>query len=501
MAVNASVSGTLPAPVLPARRRSRRLLLGVLVLSLLVLAVLLRFPPGWVALALSLGVAFVAATWIRPALGVASVLALTLLVEQFSFASFSPVTQLIPLFDVHVLTRTKGLEASPLEVLLLTLTAVVLLKVLARERVRWRHPLLVPMLPFLLILPLCLALGLAAGGSLSEAMWELRGFAYFSLLIFVVPAALRDLRDVHLVISFAIFMVCAKSAQGIWNYAVILKGNPDVARSVTSHEDALFIAWMIVLLAAFLIYRTGGRQRWSLLLALPILGVAFVATDRRAAYVALGLGVILLGVLFATDPAKRRLMVKIAIPAAVLLILITGAGWNSTSSLGAPADVVRSIVSPQSAQDIASDYYRKAEEVNLVHAIEANPVLGLGFGRPFQTANEGGIVTINFSLANYISHDEILWVWAKTGTFGFALFWVMIGGIIVFGAITFRRAVRPYVKALAAFITCAVAMQIVVSYVDLQLTYARNMVFLGILVGILARLPALDREETPDATV
>ena len=36
-------------------------------------------------------------------------------------------------------------------------------------------------------------------------------------------------------------------------------------------------------------------------------------------------------------------------------------------------------------------------------------------------------------------------------------------------------------------------MQMIVSYADLQLTFARNMVLLGVMVGVLARLAELDK--------
>ena len=481
------------------RRHSRTALLVAAALSVTAAALLLEFPPGWAALVLCLGVGFITMTWHRPALGVASVLGVTLLVEQFDFALFRPITRVVPLFEnASRITGVRGFEASPLEMLLLVLTAVVFVRaVVGRGPVR-ENPLLMPVLVFLVALGASLVFGLVMGGSFSVALWELRGLAYFCLLVFVVPQTLAARRDVHMIMWVAIVMITVKAVQGIWNFAVILKGDVSVARSVTGHEDALFIAWMLVLLVGLLLYRTGRRQRIALLAAAPLMAFTFVATDRRAAYVALGLGLIVLAALVATEPSKRRLLLKAGVPALVILVLVIGAGWNSTGPLGAPAGVVKSIIGPTNEEDAASSYYRRAEEANLVNAIEANPVLGLGFGRPFQAAGQGGIVDVGFSLENYIAHNEIIWIWAKMGTVGFGLFWVMIGAVIAFGGMVFRTARHRYWKVLAAVIAAAVAMQVVVSYVDLQLTYARNMVFLGVLVGILARLPALDEEEPSD---
>jgi hypothetical protein len=40
--------------------------------------------------------------------------------------------------------------------------------------------------------------------------------------------------------------------------------------------------------------------------------------------------------------------------------------------------------------------------------------------------------------------------------------------------------------------------QIVISYYDLQLTYYRNMVYLGLLMGLVPALESMDRIGTPD---
>ncbi len=133
----------------------------------------------------------------------------------------------------------------------------------------------------------------------------------------------------------------------------------------------------------------------------------------------------------------------------------------------------------------------------LIGAIRSSPILGLGFGRQFMSS--GALTDIGYSLAAVIPHNEILWLWVKMGTVGFGIFWVMVGGLFAYGCVVFRSARRPHTRVLAGLATAAIIMQLVVSYVDLQLTFARNMVFLGVLVGILARLADLDGGDLSDA--
>jgi O-Antigen ligase len=477
-------------------RRSRLWVMVTAALSAIVGGLVLAFPPGWLAVVLCAGIAFAMITWHRPVVGIAIVLGTTILVEQFDFASFRPVTELVPLFEnVSHFTGLKGVETSPLEILLMVVALVVVLKAVPRSRRIHTNPLAVPVFIFFVALGTWLVFGLVSGGQTNIALWELRSLAYFCLLIFVVPQVIESQRDVSLLLWVAIAAVGVKAIQGLWNYTVVLGSSLSDVRSITGHEDALFIAWMVVLLVVLVAYRAAVWQRIALIALGPVMAFTFVMTDRRAAYVALVLGLMVVGALLATDVRKRGLVVKTMLITLLLSAFVVGLGWNDSGLLGHPARVVKSVVAPDNKEDEDSSYYRRAEEVNLMHTIESNPVAGLGFGRPFQFSGQGGIVDVGFSLENVIPHDEILWIWAKMGTAGFALFWVMIGSMIAFGGVVFRTARSPYLKSVAALVTAAVVMQIMVSYVDLQLTYARNMVFLAVLLGILARIPALEESE------
>lgn len=473
--------------------------MGLLTLgSAVVAAALVAYPPGWLALVACLGCAVVVATWFRPVLGVASVLAPTIIFEQFDFAFFRPVTRAVPFFEnISNFTPLGGFAASPLEVLLVVVATLTIGRRVIRRQRFHPNPIAVPVAALAVCLIIWLAYGLIEGGTPSIALWELRGLAYFCLLAFLVPQTVETERDVRLLMWVAIAGVVLKAAQGAWNYAVVLGGDLSEVISVTGHEDAVFIAWMLVLLSALLAYRASVAQRTVLLVSAPVMLFTFIATDRRAAYVALALGLVVMGALVATDRAKRHLLLRVGLPLVLATSFLLLAGWNSDGAIGKPARAVKSISAPESTEDVQSNYYRRAEEVNLIMTIRSSPLLGLGFGRPFQAS--GILSKIDFSLADYIPHNEIMWLWAKMGTVGFAVFWTMIGSLIAYGGVVFRGARRPYTKAVSGLVTAAIAMQVVVSYVDLQLTFARNMVFLGVLVGVLGRLAAIEEVGRADA--
>lgn len=494
--MEATLAGSLQQFERHAARRSRLIVLWSVVLSALSAAVLVAFPPGWFAVTLVVMAGFAAVTWHRPEIGLASVLGATLLFEQFDYARFTPLTRTVPLFDnLSRVLDIDGLSANTLEVMLLVLTVVVAVR-LTTHRMRVKaNPLAGPVGAFAVALMVWTVWGVANGGDFTIALWELRGLGYFTLLVLLVPQVVVTWRHVSMLVWVAVIVVGIKAAQGAWNYIVVLGGDLSAVRSVTSHEDALFIAWMLVGLLAFQLYDAFPWQRRVLWFASPVLFATFLLTDRRAAFVALVIGV---AVVFAwVDRPRRALLARWIVPPVVAVALVVLAGWNASGPIGVPAQMVKSVVAPTDLEDVRSSGYRRAEEANLIRSIKGSPVIGLGFGNEFQAKDS--LVEIGFSLADYIPHNEIMWIWAKTGTMGFALFWVMIGSIIVFGGVLFRRARTPAVKALALLVPSAVAMQMIVAYVDLQLTYARNMVFLGVLVGMLACLPALDDRESADA--
>lgn len=461
--------------------------------SLGVAGLLIAYPPGWIGLIAVAGASLLVATWHRPVLGIGGLLALTVFFEEFEFAPFRPLSHLVPFFDrLSNFTSFGSLVISPMEVCLLAISTLVVIRALRDRQWTLSGPTVTPMLVLGTCLVVWAVYGMLSGGSASVVAWELRGFAYLIALSVVVPAAIRSAADIRLILWVAIAAVAVKAVQGVWAYFVILGGKMGSVQAVTAHEDALFMGWMLVLLVGMAFYGVFPGHRRALLFSTPLLLLAFVATDRRAAYVATIVGLMVSAAFFATDRAKAQLLKRVVLPAALVGVAILAVAMVSPNALGRPGRAIASIVNPTTTEDSQSNAYRRVEETNLIITIHGSPFVGLGFGRPFEAPAQ--MSKIDFSLAQYIPHNEIMWVWAKMGTLGFAVFWAIIGLLIGHAGVTFRQARLPETKVLTAFVASAIVMQLIVSYVDLQLTFARNMVFLGVLIGILARLAPLEGE-------
>jgi O-antigen ligase len=134
---------------------------------------------------------------------------------------------------------------------------------------------------------------------------------------------------------------------------------------------------------------------------------------------------------------------------------------------------------------------------NLRYTIQRSP-WGIGFGHPYEMFRP--LPDLGFALQEYIPHNEVLWVWAKTGTLGFILVMYFFCRLVAEGVWMYRHVSDPFLRVLAAIVPLAIVNQLVASYFELQLTYSRNMIFLGTLIGLLGPirawgLPVVERAE------
>jgi O-antigen ligase len=287
----------------------------------------------------------------------------------------------------------------------------------------------------------------ARGGDLRVAIFELRPLLYL-VAMFVLASNLLT-RTVHYV-RLAWVVVLAISIQNIfaikfyWSLSASTRGELE---ALTEHPTSVLYAWVFLLAFALCVLR--GCSRWArflLVLAAIPTAYVFVLSQRRGAFIALGVGFAVFAfVLF----FRRRKAFIVLVP--VVLLLTAGysvAFWNATGGVAFGATAIKSVVSPGAvpAKDASSDLYRRIENYDLVYTIRSAPVTGIGFGRPFY--RPAPLPPIAFSAFNdYIPHNSILWIWLKVGYFGFLVLFFIIAATIRAGT---RAAMRlPSGNALA----------------------------------------------------
>jgi hypothetical protein len=334
---------------------------------------------------------------------------------------------------------------------------------------------------------------LTSGGDLKITVVEVRPFWYFFLAYLLAYNVVTHKR--HLRVFFWLVLASAgvKALQGVFVFLVYLHGQVP-ANNLLSHEESYFFASAIVLFILLSLYHR-DRPQWRLgLFSMPLVAFALVANQRRADYIALlaALAIIWL-FLFCLKP---RLRVRLA--AGLLICVALGAGYIAAFTkvggwIGAPARGIVSLFQPvpDDYTKADSNAYRVAEDTDLKTTALQYPVFGMGFGKKFlQPVPLTDLSTLDPNYV-YIPHNTIYWVWMRLGGVGFFVFWYLLGSAIVRGGLLARRLRDPYVQQAAIYIVACIVMEIIVAFADYQLFDFRTIIYAGLLMGLLMKLPAL----------
>ena len=211
-----------------------------------------------------------------------------MLFEQYAIPGFEPVTHEIRYFnnfkEIPYLPPVSAAMMNVVEIHLAFIFLSTLVLLAARKDLS-----LVPIpvwLPFLLFagaLGFSVVYGLQRGGDLLVAIWEVRALFYLCLMYLIVPQVIRTKRQIRILFWIFIVGIAVKALQGLGRFIALgfTTGGYDV---LTNHEDPVFMVTLFILLTAFVVYRTGHRQAfWLVILLLPMLAGFYVA-QRRAAY-------------------------------------------------------------------------------------------------------------------------------------------------------------------------------------------------------------------------
>lgn len=353
---------------------------------------------------------------------------------------------------------------------------------------RWelrRGALFRPMMTFGFFLVVGLVVGLARGGNRVVALWEARPLLLL-VAIYVVatnlidsPAAIRRLW------SALMAAVVVDSVFAIAYY----HGLSALARAQSDHlgdhSAALHANTLFVLMAAMGVMAARSTRRLVLmLLVTPVVGYAYILAQRRAAFVGLVIGMVMLGVMLYRR--RRRAFWRVA----PLVALVFGgyllAFWNSEHDAGFPAQAVKTIVAPGqlSKEDQGSDLYRTIENYNVVFTIRTQPLTGIGFGQQYLRPIPNADITFA-QWWEYRSHNAVLWIWMKTGLGGFLAMLYLFTSAIRHGTRRLMRVLPGYDGALLLTSVLFVVMFAAFAYVDIVWD-TESMIFLGIAFACIA---------------
>jgi hypothetical protein len=384
------------------------------------------------------------------------------------------------------------LAITPLEILLLV-GLVLALASASRERPSGESEGLGrPALAFVLTLLFGLVRGAVAGGDMYVAFWEARYLLYVPICFVIARTSLRRAEHVATLLQVGLISATLFGIEGVYRKLALINTEAlGVAPEFYyEHDDVIFLATFVILALSAFVFGVRGRVRGWGIVAIPPLLYTLLASDRRAGTIVLLAG--LLAVALTLFFVKRRAFFTGMVPVLATVALFLALTWNATGMLGQPARAIRSLSEP-SARDEASNSYRSAETFNIRETIRDEPILGVGFGREFYMVIQLPDLSW-WPFWRFETHNNVLWIWLKTGLAGYLAFWLLIGGALSRAAFAARQLLDPGLRLAALFSLVALVGTIVYGYVDLAFVSGRTTVLLGVVLGIVSVIPRLDRQ-------
>ncbi len=481
-------------------RRNERWLYAVILAFTVGLAPLMAFAQMQLGFGVAIGIVIVAILAILmmrwPILGFYAVALCALVVEQEELA-YNIFTDHLYVFFWP--TRLQGLPERPIGFLVLFILLLIVLRQIAgRLGAPLRlGPLIAPFLFLLACVAMGVAHGMASGGDIKIIVLEVRPFWYLFLNYLLAYNLVTEKRHVIAFLWLTVIGTFIKAVQGVYIVLGPLGGHISGQNEIMAHEQSFFFVLVLLLIIMCLLL---GRFRWLLwvaLLSTPFLIVALIANNRRADYSAFLIG--LIGAwLFVVivRPEHRKALIVGMLVAALLFGGYVLAFQHSTSAFAQPAQAVISVIHPNTSdvRDQASNLYREIEDNDLKFTEKQSPILGYGFGRPFlQPVTLPNISTLD-PYYLYIPHNTILWVWMRLGPLGLIALFYLFGGFIIRAGIMARNLRDRDLQFVAIFAIAVVLIELPLAYGDYQLFFYRNIFYLGLIMGMVMRLPDIDKK-------
>lgn len=348
--------------------------------------------------------------------------------------------------------------------------------------------------------------GIMTGGDFKISLQETRAQFYFLFAYLVAAHQVRTREQVNK--SLWIFAICVaiKGATYVFRYFVTLRGLQIPDQGVGSHEEAFFFGAYTVLLIVLPLCGVEKKLQKAMWLMLPLVIVGNMVTNRRAGTAGLAVSLVMLfPAAWVCFPLRRKIIVTSALSIIVAFSIYYPIFRNKTGMFSLPARAFKTQFEPDSnsERDRSSNDYREAENACLMATIKESTtttLFGYGYGKRMKHVANIVDLTKLYEWWDILPHNQILWIWMRTGLCGFLAFWMLIGAIhFEIGKVLRRPKSDAHDKAIAMFVLIILANLIMFGMLDLQLSNYRDMLFAGLFVGILGGYLARKRQNDPEA--
>ena len=340
----------------------------------------------------------------------------------------------------------------------------------------------------------CIAFGMLRGGDVQMAKIQVQTYLQMLGVAYLFSVSLRGERDYRVVTAVIVAAACVKALMALWVRSTlppILSDEWGMAREseyATNHGDSLLFACASALLMGPLFHRPSRRQIWSFLFFGSVIVAGILANDRRIAWVQSAFA---LGVLLFMNPRSvfsRRALRFVTVASPVLLVYLL-LGWSSASRVFTPVQFVRNLVLAERIDGSIdrSTLFRDVENFNLVYTFQRNPLLGTGFGHPFQELVRGDDISV-FKEYAFLPHNSLLGLWTFTGGVGVTGIFAILVVTLFFAVRSHARARSPNQAIAATASIAALGAYVIHMWADIGFSEAPTIFLVGVAVAVTSQL-------------
>lgn len=268
-------------------------------------------------------------------------------------------------------------------------------------------------------------MGRTSGATMTEIFPQVRPLLFFLLLTPVAGYVLAKDERWRTTLTVAAVVIPAKAVVGLATrfYGGELTPGQDPVTFYEPTLNFLMVVYLLTLLGAAI--RRVPLPRW-IWLSSPIVFLSLLLSFRRSFWVALLLGLVLVGL--AAAGRRSRPFVAIGLVALGLALWTVVSVGGSTDSTNPIIDRAQSL-SPSRLQATSGDRYRLEEQRNVVAEVKAHPVTGLGLGIPW---TQRYAISESHPGGRYYTHVTPLWYWLKLGLIGVVAYgWLAATAVLV----------------------------------------------------------------------
>ena len=386
-----------------------------------------------------------------------------------------------------LLYYSDSVKLSPLETYLVFTIISYLMRLLLSSK--WKlsekvyfGPLFLPAVGFTGFIAFGLLYGVGTGGDTTIALWESRPIFYLLPIMVLASNLLEERSHVKTFVWWIVIGLGFEGIMGVWAVHNWHRWQFSSFDGLGAHALSIHFNAVFVLVVGLYLYKSSWVSRLAILLLMPCMALTFIAGQRRAAFLTLGIALAISSIILFKH--NRKLFLFLAPTAALFGALYTLAFWNSGSSLAMPAQAVKSVVSSSANEvDRSSNEYRDIENANTHFTIRAKPFTGVGFGQKFFIPYPLPDISF-FEWWEYITHNSVIWIWMKSGIGGFYFMCLLVSYSLMLGGRLIWRMPNAEVSAFVVAMVLYIFMHFMFAYVDISWD-GQSMLFIGGAMGVI----------------